>query len=123
MTLSGLELSALISAGIIMSNADGKRTDDEDYILIKELTSFNVSHDDAKLYLNVAVDMSSEYTVEVLKAMSDDKKKYACGYLAAVMAADEDIAEKELEAWVAFSTLCNFPTMTLGDAYEFWRNN
>ena len=69
MTLSGLELSALISAGIIMSNADGRRTDDEDNILIKELTSFNVSHDEAKLYLNVAVDMSSEYTVEVLKAM------------------------------------------------------
>ena len=123
MTLSGLELSALLSAGIVMSHVDGKCTDVENTLVIKELTSFNVSQDEAKLYLKVAVDMSSEYTIEVLKGMTNDKKKYACGYLAAVMVSDGDVADKEFEAWVAFSALCGFPTMTLGDALEFWRNN
>lgn len=123
MTLSGLELSALLSAGVIMSNADGQLADDEKEILVKELKSFNVTDDEAKLYLKVAIDMSSEYTIEVLKGMTTEKKKYACGYLGAVMVCDGDLADKEVEAWRAFSNLCDFPSMNLGDALEFWRNN
>ena len=106
-----------------MSNADGKRTDDENEILIKELTSFNVTEADAKLYLTVAIEMSTDHTIEVLKSMTPEKKKYACGYLGAVMLSDGDLADKEVEAWQAFSGLCEFPAMTLGEALEFWKNN
>ena len=123
MTLSGLELSALLSAGLMMSNADGRLTDDEKEILIKELKSFNVNEDEAEIYLKVAIDMSTEHTVEVLKNMTTEKKKYACGYLGAVMVCDGDLADKEVEAWRAFSSICDFPSMGLGDALEFWRNN
>ena len=75
MTLKGLELSALLSAGIMMSNADGKVTDEEKEILVKELKSFNVSDEEARLYLKVAFDMSTDYTVQVLKGMTSEKKK------------------------------------------------
>ena len=123
MNLKGIELTAMLSAGMFLSNADGRLADEEKEILLKELTSFNVTEEEAKLYFTVAVDMSIEHTVDILKAMSAEAKKYACGYLGAVMLCDGDVDEKEMEAWRAFSGACEFPTMTLGEALEFWRNN
>jgi tellurite resistance protein len=123
MNLKGIELTAILSAGMFLSNADGRLDDSEKEILIKELGSFNVTEDEAELYLKVAIDLSVEQTVEILKAMSDEAKKYACGYLGAVMICDGDVDDKEMEAWRAFSGACDFPTMTLGEAIEFWRNN
>ena len=123
MQLKGIELTAMLSAGIVLSGADGNVADEEKEVLVKELMSFKVSAEDAKLYLKVAIDMSAEYTVEILKAMSDEAKKYACGYLGAVMLADGHVDDKEVEAWRLFSTACQFPSMTLGEALEFWKNN
>lgn len=123
MNLKGIELTAMLSAGMILSNADGRVVDEEKEILVRELKSFNVTNQEAEIYLKVAIDLSVEQTVEVLKAMSPEAKKYACGYLAAVMVCDGDIAEIEVEGWRAFSGACEFPGMTLGEALEFWRNN
>ena len=123
MNLKGIELTAMLSAGMILSNADGRLADEEKELLLKELTSFNVTHEEAEIYLKVAIDMTVEQTVEVLKAMSSDAKKYACGYLAAVMVCDGDVADKEVEGWRAFSEACAFPEMTLGEALNFWKNN
>ena len=123
MNLTGIELAAILSAGMILSNADGNIADEEKEILIKELTFFNVTDAEAEIYLDVATTMTVEQTVETLKAMSDEAKTYACGYLGAVMLCDGDIDENEMEGWRAFSAACEFPTMTLGEALEFWRNN
>lgn len=123
MNLTGIELAAMLSAGMILSNADGNIADEEKEILIKELTLFNVTDAEAEAYLDVATTMTVEQTVETLKAMSDEAKTYACGYLGAVMLCDGDIDENEMEGWRIFSRACEFPTMTLGEALEFWRNN
>lgn len=123
MQLKGIELTAMLSAGMVLSNADGHVADEEKEVLVKELTSFNVTDEEARLYLKVAIDMTVEHTVEILKGMSSDAKKYACGYLGAVMLCDGDVHDNEMEAWRAFSTACDFPTMTLGEALEFWKNN
>lgn len=123
MNLKGIELTAMLSAGMILSNADGHVADEEKEILIKELTSFNVTNEEAEIYLKVAIDLTVEQTVEILKAMSPEAKKYACGYLGAVMICDGDVAENEMDGWRAFSGACDFPTMTLGEAVNFWRNN
>lgn len=123
MNLKGIELTAMLSAGMFLSNADGQVADEEKEILVRELKSFNVTDEEARLYLSVAIDMSVEYTIQVLKAMSNDAKKYACGYLGAVMLCDGNVDDNEMEAWRAFSGACDFPTMTLGEALEFWKNN
>ena len=123
MTLKGIEITAMLSAGMILSNADGRIADEEKAILINELKSFNVTGDEAEIYLKVAIDLTVEQTVEILKAMSNEKKQYACGYLGAVMLCDGDVDDNEMEAWRAFSGACDFPTMTLGEALNFWRNN
>ena len=43
MNLKGIELTAMLSAGMFLSNADGRLVDEEKEILLKELTSFNVT--------------------------------------------------------------------------------
>lgn len=123
MNLTGIELTAMLSAGLILSNADGHVASEETEILIKELTSFNVTEDEAEIYIKVAADLSVDHTVEILKAMTPEDKKYACGYLGAVMLCDGDVDDNEMEGWRAFSRACEFPTMTLGEALDFWRNN
>ena len=123
MNLKGIELTAMLSAGMILSNADGHVADEEKEILIKELRSFNVTDEEAEIYLKVAIDLTVEQTVEILKAMSPQAQKYACGYLGAVMLCDGDVDDNEMEGWRAFSGACEFPTMTLGEALNFWRNN
>lgn len=123
MNLKGIELTAMLSAGMILSNADGHVADEEKEILIKELVAFNVTNEEAEIYLKVAVDLTVEQTVEILKAMSPEAKKYACGYLGAVMLCDGDVDDNEMEGWRAFSSACDFPTMTLGEALNFWKNN
>ena len=123
MNLKGIELTAMLSAGMILSNADGHVADEEKEILIKELAAFNVTDEEAEVYLKVAIDLTVEQTVDILKAMSPEAKKYACGYLGAVMLCDGDVDDNEMEGWRAFSSACDFPTMTLGEALNFWRNN
>ena len=123
MNLNGLELTAILSAGMILSNADGHVDFEEKELLINELNAFNVTLEEANIYLDVAIEMTVEQTVEILKAMSPDAKKYACGYLGAVMLSDGDVDESEMESWRAFSGACEFTKMTLGEALEFWRNH
>ena len=123
MNLKGIELTALLSAGMFLSNVDGRVADEEKEVLINELKSFNVTDEEAEIYLKVAIDLTVEQTVEILKAMSLEAKKYACGYLGAVMICDGDVADDEMDGWRAFSGACEVPTMTLGEAIEFWRNN
>ena len=123
MNLQGIELTAMLSAGMILSNADGEIAPEEKEILIKELVSFNVTDEEAEVYFNVATEMSVDQTVEILRGMSPEAKKYACGYLGAVMLCDGDVDDNEMEGWRAFSSACDFPTMTLGEAIKFWRNN
>lgn len=49
--------------------------------------------------------------------------EYACGYLAAIMAADGEIADAEIKLWQLVCTLGCFPTMNIGEALTFWKNN
>ena len=123
MNLKGLEFTAMLSAGMILSNVDDQVSDDEKEILVKELASFDVTDQEADIYLDIAIDLSLEHTIEILKAMSPEAKKYACGYLGAVMLSDGEVGDVEMEGWRKFSSACEFPTMTLGEALAFWRNN
>ena len=63
--------------------------------------------------LKVAIDLTLEQTVGILRVMTPEAKKYTCG----------DVDENEMAGWRAFSSACDFPTMTLADAVKFWRNN
>ena len=123
MTLNAKQLAAVMKAGLIMTNADGKVQDDELKVIINELKNFNVTAEQGKLLYEVADAMSVEEMIEQLKPLSSSDKKYICGYLVAIIVIDGDIDENETNAWKAICTLCDFPEMTAGEALAYWRNN
>lgn len=123
MRLESVELAAILSAAMTMMTSDGKSASQEKDLFTDELKFFQVSHEDALTYIRAAGKMTRRETVEILKSMSDHAKKYACGFLAAVLLADGDATEEEMQTWREFSVSCKFPVMTMGEALDFWRNN
>ena len=122
MTLSGLQLSALLKMGLAMVEADGKVTDEEKTALSIEMFKFGVSPDQLPQLLSAATSMSAEHSLVIVAGFDSEQKKYATGYLAMLMACD-GIDDSEIKLWRMISTLCGFPTMTIEEAINFWENN
>ncbi|MBD5198774.1 MAG: TerB family tellurite resistance protein [Bacteroidales bacterium] len=122
MTLSGLQLSALLKMGLAMVHADGKVTDEETKALSMELLKFGVAPNELPHLLSNATSMSAEHSLIIVAGLDAEQKKYATGYLAMLMACD-GIDDSEIKLWRMISTLCGFPTMTIEEAINFWENN
>lgn len=56
----------------------------------------------------------------ILRAMSSGKKKLVSAMLGVLLSIDGDINEKELMLWRTVSTACEFPTMSILDAKEYF---
>lgn len=125
MTFNGKEMAALLKAAKMMALADGNMTSDEKEVMVVDLKSFGVQLDTLQ---SVAIEhqansMEGAEVISVLSNLSMEQKKYACGYLAAVMAADGNIDEKELELWSFISLLAGFPRMNIDEAISFWQSH
>lgn len=120
MVYNGIELSALVKLGLIMAQADGHVDDVEQEAIAHELASFGVDMNSIKTIVAGAAALDPSKAIIILSAMTNEQKKYACGYLAAIMAADGDIDEKEVKVWQVVCTLGSFPKMNIGEALEFW---
>jgi uncharacterized tellurite resistance protein B-like protein len=125
MQFSGKEMAALLKAAKLMALADGRMTEDEKKVMIADLKSFGVNIDTLQsVAMEAAADaMEGAEVLAVLSAMNSEQKKYACGYLASVMAADGEIHNKEVELWTLISLLAGFPTMSAGEAIAFWQTH
>ncbi len=125
MKFSGKEMAALLKAAKMMALVDGKMTNDEKGVMKADLGSFGVKLDTLQsLALEATADkMEGAEIISTLSAMSEEQKKYACGYLAAVMMADGVIDKKEEELWCFFSLLAGFPTMNIAEAISFWQSH
>lgn len=123
MTYNGNELAALIKLGIAMAQADGHVDKIEQIAIASELKSFGVNETKAPSLLATAATMNIADALGALAAMTNEQKRYACGYLAAIMAADGEIADAEIKLWLLVCTLGCFPTMNIGEALTFWKNN
>lgn len=122
MQFSGNEMAAIFKAAKMMALADGVMTDDEKEVMKADLKSFGVEIDTLQ---SVAIEaaanrMDGSEVIRVLSSLSNEQKKYACSYLAAVMAADGKIDDAEKKLWCLISFLAGFPTMTVGEAISFW---
>ena len=106
-----------------MALADGKVEEVEKVAIAFELVKFGVSQQDATTIINSSKVMEASDALATLSAMSTEQKKYATGYLAAIMASDGDIADTEVKLWQVICTLSNFPTMNIGQALSFWREH
>lgn len=123
MKLTPKQLAAVIKAGLIVTNADGTAKEEEYRIIINEMNSFNITQEQGKALIEVAEAMSVEDMVTELKGLSEQDKKYVCGYLVAIVAVDGDIHDNEAEAWQAMCSLCEFPDVKASEALEYWKNN
>ena len=90
MTFNGEQMAALLKAAKLMALADGRMTNDEKNVMKADWTSFGIKLDTAQsIALESASDnMEPAEMLGVIANMNIEQKKYACGYLAAVMAAD-----------------------------------
>ncbi len=123
MTYSGIQLSALVKLGLAMAQADGHVAQNEQAAIAYELCNFGVNSSNAPTILAGAAAMDAADALTTVAGMTTEQKKYATGYLAAIMAADGEIADAEVKMWQLISSLAGFPTMTIHEALTFWNNN
>lgn len=123
MRLTVKQLTAVLKAGLIVTNADGETKKEEMEIVVRELVSFGINQEQGSQLYDDAVAMSTEDMVDQLKGLSNDDKKYISGYLIAISVADGDVADNEAKAWAAICNLCEFPNVSVEDAYNYWKNN
>ena len=83
---------------------------------------FGVTPDQLGILLPAANAMSAEESLIMAAGMNAQQKKYVTGYLAMIMGCD-GVDESEVKLWNVLSHLCGFPTMTIAQALEFWKNN
>lgn len=116
-------MAAVIKMAFSMASADGKFADAEKEIITFGMAEFGLDKEEILACVTVAQKMETAEAISVLSSMDEEQQKYATGYLAAVMASDGDIDESEVKMWQLICTLADFPTMSVGDALEFWQKN
>ena len=122
MEFTGKQLTAMLKMGLAMVEADGKVTEEEKVALTIELMKFGVTPDQLGILLPAAKAMSAEESLIIAASMNAQQKKYVTGYLAMIMASD-GVDDTEVKLWSMLSHLCGFPTMTIAQALDFWKNN
>ena len=107
--------------GVAMAMADGKVEEVEQVAIAFELIKFGVTSNDAAIIINNSQQMDASDAIATLSCMTTEQKKYATGYLAAIMASDGDIDSSEVKLWQVICTLSSFPTMNIREALSFWK--
>ncbi len=120
MTFNGLEMSAVTKLALVMAAADGKVEKTELAYMALEMTRFGIK--DAEPILNGAQAMDPTIAMAIVEKFDYERKKYVAAYLGAMMAADGDIADKELAIWRLTSTLCGLPSMNIQEAINHIKN-
>lgn len=123
MKLSGLQLAAILKAGKLMVLADGKVEPQEMLVLTHELRNFNVPDKEVKTLLEAGDAMDTGLMIATLNSLDLHTQKYVAGYLATIMVSDGDIDDTEMKLWQLTCTLAGFPTMSLKEALDYWKNN
>ena len=123
MQFQGNQLAALVKMAFSMASVDGRFADEEKAAITWGRAEFGLSKELILACVTVAQEMEASEALNILSNMTTTQKKYATGYLAAVMAADGDIADSEVKMWQLICTLAQFPTMNIAEALSFWRNN
>lgn len=120
MTFSGLELSAIVKLGLLMSMADGKVEDNEQKVIILELLKFGMNENQAKAALVAADAMEFSDAAVIVKNMTSQEKRHVVSFLGAVISADGKIADSEVKMCTLVTLLCGLPEISAGEAIVNW---
>lgn len=122
MTFTGLQLAAILQLGKCMAAADGNIAQTEIAAMALEMTKFGPTESQVKEILKGVDVLSPTDAITVVSNLNNEQKKYVTGFLAVIMAADGKIEDSEVKMWQLLCTLASFPTMTIAQAVEFWKN-
>ena len=110
---------AVTKVAMAMADADGKIETREGVLIALQTSNWSLGTS----VFDAAAALSADFAMSILASMTTEQKKFVCGYLACISIADGSCSEKESVLWKLVCTLANFPTMTFGDALEFYKNN
>ena len=120
MEFSEKEIAAVYKAANLMAIADGNVTDDEKLVIKEHLKKLCPQVLPMQAIEQDANEMEGVEVISILSRLSIEQKKYACGYLAAVMEADGKIHAKEEDLWTFMALLTAFPINNYREAIDFW---
>lgn len=113
---SFLEMTAIVRVAKLMAMADGRLDEAETKLMFLQAESFGISIEDYGRMLQIGDKMEPAFTMEIIKSMDYQKKKYVAAYLGTIMMIDEDIDEKEFAVWNRITTMAGLPTMSVREA-------
>lgn len=113
-------MSAVTKLALVMAAADGKVENSELAYMALEMARFGIQ--DAEPILNGARTMEPSIAMAIVERFDYERKKYVAAYLGTMMAADGNIADKELAIWRLTSTLCGLPSMNIQEAINHIKN-
>lgn len=120
MEFNGLQLAAMVNAGMAMILADGKIQADEMSVGLSGIKRFAMNDDDFQAILQRSKSLKRAEMISILSSMTNEQKKYVYGYLVTIMASDKDIDQSEAKLLQLISDLADFPQMSMTDAAAFW---
>lgn len=120
MEFNGLQLAAMVNAGMAMILADGRIQADEMSIGLSGIKRFALNDDDFQAILQRSKSLTRAEMISILSSMTNEQKKYVYGYLVTIMASDKDIDQSEAKLLQLISDLADFPKMSMTDAAAFW---
>ncbi len=121
MDFSKEQLAAMFKLASCMVAADGKVMPEESKLVLLEAMAQDTGSDHSPFELAQALPL--ERVSDIIVGMNTTQKKYMCGFLAAVMAADGNVDENELALWTMTTILCGCPYLSIEEAVNYWKSH
>lgn len=123
MRFTGKQLTAMMKVAFVIAKSDDDFAEKEMDIIIREMATFGLSQQEARALVDLTEEMDASELFSILTTMTKEQQKYVCAFMAVVMIADGEIKNSEIDVWQKICTLCSFPSMSMKEALEFWKNN
>lgn len=121
MKLSLRQITAMVKLALDIADADGQSTDSEYEVMSVELKSFGVTGEECQSVLDEVSEMGFINAVTLINEMDSEQKTEVCAFLAAVMCADGEVGDAEVNLWRNISKWCSFPEMSIDEALKHFR--
>ena len=112
------ERRAIYRIARVMVIADGKVADSEAGALQGEMLRLGSTPDELIEFRNTIQSYESAEALSVIDGFDEEKKRYFCALLGALLVVDGALSESEVKLWAFTSAICGLPPMSVGEALE-----
>ncbi len=122
MTFTDLEKVAIIKAAELIANADHDEDFLEGLVAFTQASVWGIGEEDVDKYDEIENEMEYHEMVKILSKLDTKQKKYASGFWAAIVIADDEKEDSEIAVWEVLHTMCGFPQTDLEKAAKYWES-